>query len=319
MQTIRFIALLIASCLAITITSFAVGKVQANWQPQYLESNIIPNQVSVNTNSPEITLPTIPSQLQAQNSGTGKFCNFHPPNGGWLFWYSENSQPPDPCEYGRQQCPDCRLVSQGTYSLSNQNQISLTCSGFSQTFQGMGREPLKNALEIASNRQLDACIFTVGALPAQPQNRPNNSSSSATASNIPQEMVNAHNQWRSKLGLPPLRWSDEVANVAQEHANYLASTGRFEQNPRTRYGENIFMASGRQYSPKEVVDEWGSEVAYYDYATNSCRPGEMCGHYTQVVWRDTTEVGCAVARSGNREVWVCNYNPTGNYRGQKPY
>ena len=92
----------------------------------------------------------------------------------------------------------------------------------------------------------------------------NNSPNSATASNIPQEMVNAHNQWRSKLGLPPLRWSDEVANVAQEHANYLASTGRFEHNPGTRYGENIFMARGRQYSPKEVVDEWGSEVAYYD-------------------------------------------------------
>ena len=132
-------------------------------------------------------------------------------------------------------------------------------------------------------------------------------------------MVNAHNQWRSKLGLPPLRWSDEVANVAQEHANYLASTGRFEHNPATRYGENLFMAIGKQYSPTEVVDDWGSEVAYYDYATNSCRPGEMCGHYTQLVWRDTTEVGCAVARSGNREVWVCNYNPTGNYRGQKPY
>ena len=110
MRNMRFMALLIASCLVIILTTFAVGKVKATLPPQYLESNIIPNQVSVNTNAPEITLPTIQSQLQAQNSGTGKFCNFHPPNGGWLFWYSENSQPPDPCEYGRQQCPDCRLV-----------------------------------------------------------------------------------------------------------------------------------------------------------------------------------------------------------------
>ncbi len=148
----------------------------------------------------------------------------------------------------------------------------------------------------------------------------NNSSSISTASSsIPQEMVNAHNQWRSKLGLPPLRWSDEIANYAQEWANHLAATGSFEHRTEHRYGENLFMASGRQYSPTEVVNDWGSEVAYYDYATNSCRPGEMCGHYTQVVWRDTTEVGCAVARSGNREVWVCNYNPPGNYRGQKPY
>ena len=43
------------------------------------------------------------------------------------------------------------------------------------------------------------------------------------------------------------------------------------------------------------------------------------GHYTQIVWRSTVEVGCAVARSGLHEVWVCRYSPPGNVVGQRPY
>jgi pathogenesis-related protein 1 len=45
----------------------------------------------------------------------------------------------------------------------------------------------------------------------------------------------------------------------------------------------------------------------------------MCGHYTQIVWRNTKAVGCAVGGKGAREVWVCDYDPPGNYVGQRPY
>jgi hypothetical protein len=45
----------------------------------------------------------------------------------------------------------------------------------------------------------------------------------------------------------------------------------------------------------------------------------VCGHYTQIVWRNTKSVGCAVARGKGVEVWVCNYDPPGNYAGQRPY
>jgi pathogenesis-related protein 1 len=65
------------------------------------------------------------------------------------------------------------------------------------------------------------------------------------------------------------------------------------------------------------VDGWASEAAQYDYKTNRCTG--TCGHYTQLVWRDTKEVGCAVARSANREVWACDYAPPGNYIGMRPY
>ena len=95
-------------------------------------------------------------------------------------------------------------------------------------------------------------------------------------------------------------------------------------------GENLFWASPLNYSdgssavqiitPTQVVDNWASEKADYNYASNTCAAGKVCGHYTQVVWRSTVEIGCGRAVcQDNSQVWVCNYNPAGNIIGQRPY
>lgn len=136
-------------------------------------------------------------------------------------------------------------------------------------------------------------------------------------STMEQEMLAAHNDWRSQVEVPPLQWSAELADYAQAWANELSDRNAFEHRSNNSYGENLFTGSGRQWSPTEVVNAWGSEVEDYNYATNQC--SGVCGHYTQMVWRDTTQVGCGVARTADREVWVCNYNPPGNYVGEKPY
>jgi hypothetical protein len=83
------------------------------------------------------------------------------------------------------------------------------------------------------------------------------------------------------------------------------------------YGENLFEMRGASASPAQVVAAWASESRNYDYNSNRCRG--VCGHYTQIVWKDTKEVGCGVARGGGREVWVCNYDPPGNWAGKRPY
>lgn len=95
-------------------------------------------------------------------------------------------------------------------------------------------------------------------------------------------------------------------------------------------GENLHWASARKWSdgrvqrqqvtPTQVTDSWGAEKADYNYAANSCADGEMCGHYTQMVWKSSTEMGCGMAFcSDDSQVWVCNYRPPGNYAGRKPY
>jgi uncharacterized protein YkwD len=138
-------------------------------------------------------------------------------------------------------------------------------------------------------------------------------------------MLEAHNAARASVmpaaspAIPPLVWSDTVAAAAQTWANNCM----FAHNT-DGYGQNIFAGSGA-YKPPAVVAAWVAEAANYDYANNSC--SAVCGHYTQVVWRDSAELGCGMAMctenspfsGGDWELWVCNYSPAGNFDGEKPY
>ncbi|GMH03066.1 hypothetical protein Nepgr_004905 [Nepenthes gracilis] len=84
------------------------------------------------------------------------------------------------------------------------------------------------------------------------------------------------------------------------------------------YGENIAEGWG-QFSGADAVKLWAGEKDNYDYGSNSCVRGE-CLHYTQVVWRDSVHLGCARVECQNGWAFVtCNYDPPGNYVGERPY
>ena len=131
------------------------------------------------------------------------------------------------------------------------------------------------------------------------------------------ELVQAHNEVRTQIKLPPLVWSDKIAVIAQQWADRLVARDEFFHRPKSAYGENMFKIVGAATSPARVVKEWAAEAADYDYASNRCKG--VCGHYTQLVWRDTKQLGCGVARHARIEIWVCDYNPPGNWVGQRPY
>jgi hypothetical protein len=147
---------------------------------------------------------------------------------------------------------------------------------------------------------------------------------------MPAEIVSAHNRWRAELGVPPLTYSSTLAKSSQAWAEKLQTSEQcgLRHSGSPGYGENLFGAKltgslNLVVTSAEVVDAWGNEKKDYDYAGNACKPGAICGHYTQVVWRDTQEVGCGVAScvaaNSKAQVWVCQYSPPGNYIGQKPY
>ncbi len=128
----------------------------------------------------------------------------------------------------------------------------------------------------------------------------------------------AHNAHRANHCAPPLTWSDDIAAASQAWADRLRDAGcAFEHNPRTRYGENLaFFAPAGQLDATAVVRGWYDEITKYDFD----RPGFdfSTGHFTQVVWKNTRKMGCGVAQCGGGELWVCNYDPPGNFEGQYP-
>ncbi len=144
----------------------------------------------------------------------------------------------------------------------------------------------------------------------------------------------AHNKWRAEVGVARLNYSTELEVSAQAWANKLKKNNHCHMrhsSPDGKYGENLYWASAIMWSdgrreqqkidPSEPVDSWGKERADFDYAANNCRPGKVCGHYTQMVWRDTQKVGCAyaVCEDSKEQIWVCQYQPAGNWVGEKPY
>jgi pathogenesis-related protein 1 len=151
------------------------------------------------------------------------------------------------------------------------------------------------------------------------------------------EMVAAHNAWRQQYNLNGLSWASDLAQFAQNYANQLAASGcQMVHSTGNGFGENLAWGSPRTISysdgrvenqlqamtAKSVTDSWGNEVQWYDYNSNSCNApaGESCGHYTQVIWNTTQEVGCAMAVCpDNGQIWSCNYRPAGNVVGQRPY
>ncbi|KAJ1403691.1 Pathogenesis-related protein 1-like, SCP domain [Sesbania bispinosa] len=137
------------------------------------------------------------------------------------------------------------------------------------------------------------------------------------AQDLPADYVNAHNTARAQVGVPPLKWDETVAAYARQYASQRKGDCRL-QHSGGRYGENLAWSSG-DMSGAEAVRMWVNEKANYDYNSNSCNG--VCGHYTQVVWRNSVRVGCAKVKcDNNRGTFItCNYDPAGNVIGQKPY
>ncbi|KAL1117015.1 hypothetical protein AAG570_004343 [Ranatra chinensis] len=130
------------------------------------------------------------------------------------------------------------------------------------------------------------------------------------------EMLKLHNEYRAKHGAPPLKLNKDLSNYAQEWAVFLARENRFEHRPRNPHGENIFcLTSSQVATAKDAVTTWYSESKNYHYGIE---PKVLnSGHFTQMIWRESKEVGVGRAKSRSGKVMiVANYRPRGNIVGQ---
>ncbi|KAJ7752807.1 PR-1-like protein [Mycena maculata] len=131
----------------------------------------------------------------------------------------------------------------------------------------------------------------------------------------------AHNIVRAAHGAQDLVWNMTLATQAQTWANTCQvqhSDGSLLDNP---YGENIIAATG-QFPISDAIHQFTLDESEYDPAAAN----PTYTHFTQVVWKSTTQLGCAVAHCegifdpslGMASYYVCLYDPPGNVIGDAP-
>lgn len=138
-------------------------------------------------------------------------------------------------------------------------------------------------------------------------------------------MTEEHNYWRFRVGVPMAHWDTALAAHAQAYVDtcpsgHSSSGDRSDVAGFSYVGENIYYHSSSSADPVAAVSSWASERADYDYGMVV---GDVSGvgHYTQIVWDDSTAIGCGVARCSGSwgTIVVCQYGPGGNYTGNAPY
>jgi hypothetical protein len=140
----------------------------------------------------------------------------------------------------------------------------------------------------------------------------------------PARLLAMHNRERARINVPPLQWDPQLAAAAASYGPTLARLGRLQHSPRaTRPGqrENLWMGTRGHLSPEQMVASWIEE-------RNAFRPGIYpavsrtgnwmdVSHYTQLIWKDTTRVGCAIQPAGQWDYLICRYSPPGNIDGHR--
>lgn len=125
------------------------------------------------------------------------------------------------------------------------------------------------------------------------------------------ESLGAHNKYRASHHAIPLTWNTSLAREAQAWAEYLAHEDRLK-HANTDDGENIYMSFGDvKVTGNVAVDKWYQEVKEYSFN----RPGfqSNTGHFTQIVWRGSKEIGVGKAQGYDGKVFVvARYRPPGN-------
>lgn len=146
--------------------------------------------------------------------------------------------------------------------------------------------------------------------------------------NFDQRTLAAHNRERATLGIAPLAWDPELAQDAQRYADHLTRVGYLvhsESDPRDPdpQGENLWAGTRGHYGVESMVGLWIAEKRNFKPGIfpNNSRTGDLedVGHYTQVMWRSSKAVGCAVARGAADEFMVCRYSEGGNVIGERPF
>lgn len=125
-----------------------------------------------------------------------------------------------------------------------------------------------------------------------------------------------HNMLRCMHDAAPLEWDGSLARDAEKWAqSFVNETSNPPKQSTVGEGENLLI--GDVVSGISVTQEWYDEVKQTNPIGEVYTYSPKTGHYTQLVWKSTTKLGCAqAALKSGQNLWVCRYSPAGNRDGE---
>ena len=148
------------------------------------------------------------------------------------------------------------------------------------------------------------------------------------ATDFDARVLASHNRERTAAGVAPLQWSNELRASAARWGDHLARRGMLEHYPDNPSdldpeGENLWAGTKGAWTPEEMVGLWISEKKHFRQGVfpANTRTGNLedVGHYTQLMWRSSTHVGCALTRGERFDFLTCRYSEAGNVLGERPF
>ncbi|MCP2315121.1 Cysteine-rich secretory protein family protein [Nocardia amikacinitolerans] len=134
------------------------------------------------------------------------------------------------------------------------------------------------------------------------------------------QVLAEHDAARAKFGAPPLSWSTDTYSAAMEYAQRCEFR---HSDAQGNYGENLYVSTDLNAGIEDAVAAWMAESSMYDY--NRPNFSAATGHFTQVVWMSTKQVGAAAVVCAAGTILpqptmfiVARYTPAGNVLGQFP-
>lgn len=144
-------------------------------------------------------------------------------------------------------------------------------------------------------------------------------------SGLENRLLALHNRERSATGARPLTWDQGLAKAAAAYGPALARLGKLAHSPaasRPGQGENLWMGTRDAYALEEMAGGWAAEKSLFRpgvFPGGVSRSGHWSdvGHYTQMIWKGTTHVGCTVHKTRRWDFLICRYSPPGNVVGRR--
>ena len=131
------------------------------------------------------------------------------------------------------------------------------------------------------------------------------------------ECLEAHNNYRRMHHAPPLVLNKDLCQMAEKYSKHLSdNVGELVHSTNLRYrigpvGENLYYCKVKRPTGTYVTSTWYNEIKDYNY--NNVWKDEATGHFSQVVWNGTTDIGFGCTRNEKDQLFVvAHYYPCGN-------